>query len=280
VKILFTLLNYGSLTGSELYVYELVRELSKKHTCIIQSNITKNELYEKTLDLGVRMIGWTDKKPKIDVIHASQIQPTVFSLANYDVPVVQTIHSEIMPEYESPIMGCSAYIAIRPEIQELIKSKGYESELIYNPFDTTRFTPIHLKNKVPTILFAGPIDFLRSETIKDLLRQAESGQIRLIGVGRGWSRIINDNTKGFEPVFDVQHLLANCDMTAGIKLGRSTIEGWLMGKPGIVYDVDNRGKIVGKSVENQPDDLSIFDSKLVAEKIERIYVGLIYPHTC
>jgi len=275
MKILFTLLNYGSLTGSEMYVYELAKELSKNHTVIIQSQITKGILYEKTLDLGVPMVGWWSKRTKIDVVHASQIQTTVFSLANYNVPVVQTIHSEILPQFEAPVEGCSAYISIRPEIQQAF---AIDSKLIYNPFDFSRFKPSRVENVVPIVLFVGPVDYLRSQAIADLIAQVRRNEIRLIGIGRGWTKLEQDNVITREPLFEVEEWIKLCDYTAGIKLGRSTIEGWLCGKPAIIYDVDSQGKVVNKSVQNPPKDLSKFDSRVVASQIEEIYDRVIYSN--
>lgn len=268
MRILFTLLNYGQLTGSELYVYELARELSKENDVFIQSNITKGILYQKTLELGVPMLGFSNKKPEIDVIHASQIQPTQFALQNYSVPVIQTIHSEILPEYENPVEGCAAYISIRKEIKDSI---SIESELVYNPFDTTRFTPFETNNLIPTVLFVGGIDYLRQNVIVDLLKQAKRNEIHLVGIGKGWSNLNDDNVMGLEPLFNVEEWTKRCDKTAGIKLGRTSIEGWLCGKPAIIYDVDTQGNICGKHVKNPPKDLNKFDSRVVAEKTLGIY---------
>ena len=35
----------------------------------------------------------------------------------------------------------------------------------------------------------------------------------------------------------------DCDMVAGILLGRTTIEGWFVGNQRIIYDVNNMGYI-------------------------------------
>ena len=58
-------------------------------------------------------------------------------------------------------------------------------------------------------------------------------------------------------------------------LGRTTIEGWACGLPGIIYDVDQQGNILSITKHNPPEDMSKFDSKLVAKQIEKIYYALL-----
>ena len=55
-------------------------------------------------------------------------------------------------------------------------------------------------------------------------------------------------------------------------LGRTTIEGFLCGKPAIIYDVDKEGEILGYSYHQVPDDLTIFDFDTIINKIKSIYI--------
>lgn len=262
MKILHIINQYGALTGSEMYVYELSREQAKKNKVFIQSDrLIDGELIKKTLKNGVRVIG-PNKKPKIDIIHAHQAYSVFKGLVEYEKPVVQTVHSEILPKYEFPVK-CSGHIAVRPAVKTFVEKSGFNCELIFNPFDFTRFMISNKKeSKPPVVLFAGPKDYLREKAIAHLEEQDKNGDIKLVGVGRGWET---------EPIFEIEKLVADCDYVAGVMMGRSTVEGWLCGKPAIIYDVDPMGKINEVRLIEPPRDLSRFDSKVVTDQVERFY---------
>jgi len=62
----------------------------------------------------------------------------------------------------------------------------------------------------------------------------------------------------------------NCSETAGILLGRRTIEGWLCEKPGWIYNVDENGYILNKEKYNLPEDINE-----VAKKIKEEYIKIL-----
>ena len=90
-----------------------------------------------------------------------------------EIDKVYSIHSEVI-ELEDPIKheSIKKYIAIRPEIKEHIVTKfeipEEEIEIIYNPVDNEKFKPIKSEVK-DAVLFVGTIDYLRRETIMDLI---------------------------------------------------------------------------------------------------------------
>ena len=45
---------------------------------------------------------------------------------------------------------------------------------------------------------------------------------------------------------EIEKFVKECDETAGILLGRTTIEGWMCGKPSWIYKVDSGGFILSK----------------------------------
>jgi hypothetical protein len=67
----------------------------------------------------------------------------------------------------------------------------------------------------------------------------------------------------------------NCSETSGILLGRTTIEGWLCGKPGWIYNVDENGYIINKEKHNVPDDVKKFDGLEIAKKIKEEYIKIL-----
>lgn len=61
----------------------------------------------------------------------------------------------------------------------------------------------------------------------------------------------------------------------GILLGRTTIEGWMCGKPGWIYDIDSNGNILGKSKNDVPSDIDKFNSDKVSLKIKEEYLKIL-----
>ena len=85
----------------------------------------------------------------------------------------------------------------------------------------------------------------------------------------------NDHVSYFPPSNRTQDYIHNCDETAGILLGRTTIEGWLCGKPGWIYDVNSSGTINSKTLHEVPEDVNKFAGDSVASKIKELYIKVI-----
>ena len=50
-------------------------------------------------------------------------------------------------------------------------------------------------------------------------------------------------------------------------LGRTTIEGWLCGKPGWIYTIDSVGGIIDKQRHDVPDNLDRYKHENVVSQI-------------
>jgi hypothetical protein len=74
---------------------------------------------------------------------------------------------------------------------------------------------------------------------------------------------------------EVDKYIHKCSETAGILLGRTTIEGWMCGKPGWIYDVDDKGNVINKQLHNVPSDIEKFYSMNVANKIKEEYLKIL-----
>jgi glycosyltransferase involved in cell wall biosynthesis len=195
-----------------------------------------------------------------------------------------TIHSEVI-ELENPVVHNSikSYVAIRPEIKDYIINDFKISEdivnVIYNPIDENKFYDKKIKSE-NYILFVGSIDYLRKETINDLVLYSKEQGKELWLVGENKSNYLqgileNSHVKHFPPTLDVDKYIHKCSETAGILLGRTTIEGWLCGKKGWIYNVDNSGNIIDKKLFDVPLDISKFYSSFVAEQIKNEYLKIL-----
>ena len=319
LKVLIGCLNFNGYTGSELYVFELAKELTKQncevHVC---SNIG-NPLVGLAKQYGIKLhtlqeppgfkLGdgqWKLKSAQgevvsqpntlyklsdinFDIIHLNHKPVTEHLLRLYpDVPVICSIHSEVIA-LEHPVISdqIKKYVAIRPEIKEfLVEQFNIEPskiEVIYNPIDASRFRPTNsgVKNKKPKVLFVGTIDYLRRAAIEDLIETTKAEGKDLMIVGKKNDTYLdallenNPHVKYHGATNDVEKFVKECDETAGILLGRTTIEGWMCGKKGWIYDVDNVGAVISKKLCDIPEDVDKFKSDIVAGKIIEQYTSVL-----
>jgi hypothetical protein len=316
LKVLIGCLFFREFTGSEMYVYELAKNLLKMNVDVSivayetvgrLSEIAKKEgikVYNITEPPGFKMGDgiWrmstpngiiTTEKNKyyrisnetFDIIHY-QHQPVVNTLNNLypDIKKIYTIHSEVI-SLENPIINESVkkYIAIRPEIKEyIVKNFNVPEnlvEVIYNPINSEKFNIKNTKNLGYT-LFVGTIDEIRKQTIFDLIKTTKENNKTLYIVGKNQSNYLNSilnesHVKYFESTIDVQKYVKDCSETAGILLGRTTIEGWMCGKSGWIYNIDSLGNIIDKKLHEPPSDVERFDSLNVTKKIKQNYIDII-----
>jgi hypothetical protein len=316
LKVLIGCLFFREFTGSEMYVYELSKNLLKMNVDVSivayetvgrLSEIAKKEgikVYNITEPPGFKMGDgiWrmstpngiiTTEKNKyyrisnetFDIIHY-QHQPVVNTLNNLypDIKKIYTIHSEVI-SLENPIINESVkkYIAIRPEIKEcIVKNFNVPEnlvEVIYNPINSEKFNIKNTKDLGYT-LFVGTIDEIRKQTIFDLIKTTKENNKTLYIVGKNQSNYLNSilnesHVKYFDSTIDVQKYVKDCSETAGILLGRTTIEGWMCGKSGWIYNIDNLGNIIDKKLHEPPLDVERFDSLNVTKKIKQNYIDII-----
>lgn len=280
MKILLSLLSYGKLTGSEMYVYELAKELLKlKHQVSIASLSTdmNSELVERLQHPNLKYYQLGDVPNDFDIVHSSQTKPTELVKMIFKCPIIQTIHSELLDEYESPVDGVDHYIAIRPKIFERLMEKYPPSKvsIVYNGVDRTRFYPTN-NEKQKVIVFCGTLNNLRAKAAMDVATYIDKGY-KIVYVGENWDKLANaknDNAMFLPARWDVETLLRNAEMTAGIMLGRTTIEGYQCGLGAIIYTVDKDGNILDKKVTNARPRKEYYSDYMASEmdKIYRRYV--------
>ena len=319
LKVLIGCLNFNGYTGSELYVFELAKQLIKEGCDVSICSTIGEPLLSDAHKLGVKMyplkeppgfkLGdgkWHLKSANgdvvseentlyklsdisFDIIHLNHKPVTEHLMRLYpDTPMICSIHSEVI-SLEEPVISpqIKRYIAIRPEIKEyIVNNFGVDSSVvnvIYNPIDSDRFKPskVDKKRDKKRILFVGTIDYLRKNMIEDLIQTTEENNQELWIVGKKNDTYLDDmilnkeHVKYFEPTRNIEKYIQQCDETAGILLGRTTIEGWLCGKKGWIYDVDNTGIIKSKELHNVPSDIDKFRGENVVKKIIEEYKKII-----
>ena len=220
-----------------------------------------------------------------DIIHV-QHKPVAERIINLypNIDKIAAIHSEVI-ELEDPLIHDSIkhYIAIRPEIKEhLITKFGIDDSkisVVYNPVDKNKF-PTLPKKEFGYILFVGTVDYLREFAIKDAAEYAISlgKELWLVGEDKSIylkSYLNNPYIKHFPPTWNLKPFIEGAYETAGIQLGRTTIESWMSGKDSWIYKVNESGDIISKEKTSPPDDIEKFYSENVAKQIREEYLKIL-----
>lgn len=319
LKVLIGCLSFSNYTGSELYSFELAKQLIKQGCDVSICSSVGMPLAGAANKLGVKMFSlqeppgyklgdgkWLLKTPqgdvpsvektlykvsdvKFDIIHLNHKPVTEHLLRLYpETPAICSIHSEVI-SLEEPVVSdqIKKYIAIRPEIKDYIVDRfnvaAEKVDVIYNPIDNDKFKVLNSTEKrtKKRTLFVGTIDYLRKSMIEDLIKTTKENEGELWIVGKKNDTYLDDMIKDeahvsyFEPTANVEKYIQQSDETAGILLGRTTIEGWLCGKKGWIYDVDSNGNIKSKALHEVPSDVDKFKSNLVVKQIIKEYENIL-----
>jgi len=315
MKVLIGCLYFNNYTGSELHIYELAKELSKNNCDVHIVSQLGPKMVKRIEKYGVKCFSlqeppgfklgdgkWGLNTPngvipsekgklykvldiKYDVLHINHKPIGEHLLKLYpNIPAVNTVHSEVIPNLEEPVIheNVKKYIAIRESISDYI-CDGWDIPIdkvsvILNPIDSERFKNYGVTNKEIT-LFVGTIDYLRRNTIFNLVDYTKENDKELWLVGENKSNYINevigDHVKYFPPTWDVEKYVKQCSETASILMGRTTIEGWLCGKPGWIYEIDSSGNILNKEKHDVPSDVDKFKSENITNNIIKEYESII-----
>lgn len=271
MKILISCNDFSYLSGSPMYSYTLARELVLLGNDVtIYSGNVGGVIADKALESGINVINKLNKNDKYDIMHLSQGWSRHI-LDIYNIPAIYTIHSEF--NCEEPIRDnrIKKYIAIR---QSIADKWGIDCEIIYNPIDFDRFHPFN-KPKEEMVLFVGTIDRLREKSAKALIDECLKTGKKCRFVGKKFANWADHLDCWFPDTWDIEDHLREATETAGIMLGRTTLEGYACGLPSIIYDIDEGGNIKSTTRNNPPEDVSMFDSKIVAKRIFKIYNDVI-----
>jgi hypothetical protein len=222
-----------------------------------------------------------------DIIHTQHTPITEFVCNLYpNIEKISTIHSEVI-NLEKPVIHDSIkhYICIRPEIQEYI-TEVYDidkekTSVIYNPVDDSRFTNLSVPQK-EAALFVGTIDYLRERSIRDMVEKTKEDGLEFWIVGENKSNYLDelltfDHVKHFKPTWNTEKYIQQVKYTAGILLGRTTIESWMCGKPSWIYNVDSNGDILNKEFHEPPTgyDIDKFKLSSVSKQIHEKYLKVV-----
>ena len=315
IKVLLSCLFFREFTGSELYVFELAKSLMKLNCSVTVLSQIGGPLTDMAKKIGIKCFSyenapgfklgdgvWSFNGPNgnevsklnslykisdvdFDIIHI-QHKPVAERIINMypEIDIIYTIHSEVI-DLENPVKHDSIkkYIAIRPEIKKYMEDyfdiNGDLIEVIYNPVDNEKFKHSNIKEE-DCLVFVGTIDYLREKTIKDLVEKTKERGMELWIIGQNKSNYLQDvlqnsHVKHFPPTWNVEQYITKCKETAGVQLGRTTIESWMCNKPSWIYKVDSNGDILEIIKTEPPSDIEKYYSINVAHQIKNEYIKIL-----
>jgi hypothetical protein len=286
MKILLSCINANGLGGSEMYHYELARELHLAGHNVTLFTLRQIDWMDETrLKLQhVRQLDLTnlDIDEKYDIIIASQPQVNLFMLEHFkETPIISIIHSEIRSE--DPVLDprISHYIAIRKPIADMLINEynipASKVSLIYNPIDITRFNSDEAsKLERYSGIFVGEVlDPIRYQAVQHLVQHCIENDWDLYLMSESRFDFNHPNIKYLDKRWDTENVVQMMNFTAGILLGRTTLEGWCCDVLGYMYIIDINGNI--KSIETIPPDhiKDLCNSKYVMQQHIQLYKQFI-----
>ena len=315
LKVLLSCISFRNFTGSELYVFELAKSLIKLNCSVTVLSQIGGPVTDMAKKLGIKCVSFENApgfklgdgqwgmntpegfKPSVanmlyrvsevdyDIVHF-QHKPVAERILNMypELPKICAVHSEVI-SLEDPVKDdtIKKYIAIRPEIKEhMINNFEIPEEMIeviYNPIDNEKFKSKEVSEE-NYVLFVGTIDYLRKEAILDLIEYTrEIGkELWLVGENNGnylENILLEDHVKHFPSTWKVEEFISKSYETAGIQLGRTTIESWMCGKSSWIYKVDSGGFILSKEKHEPPTDIEKYYAMNVAQQIKDEYIKIL-----
>jgi glycosyltransferase involved in cell wall biosynthesis len=315
LKVLLSCISFRNFTGSELYVFELAKSLIKLNCSVTVLSQIGGPVTDMAKKLGIKCVSfenapgfklgdgeWGMNTPEgykpstpnalyrvaevdYDIIHF-QHKPVAERIINMypELDKICSIHSEVI-SLEDPVVDptIKKYIAIRPEIKEhMVDNFEIPEEMIniiYNPIDNEKFKSKNASEE-NYVLFVGTIDYLRKESILDLIEYTrEIGkELWLVGENNGnylENLLLEDHVKHFPSTWKIEDFILKSYETAGIQLGRTTIESWMCGKSSWIYKVDKGGFILSKEKFNPPSDIEKYHTLKVAQQIKDEYIKIL-----
>lgn len=127
----------------------------------------------------------------------------------------------IYPLLEQPVAGMDGYVSISLEVHNHLKSKGFNSEIIYNGIDCETFKP----NRPPSKSLKKVLSLAHDDGANEVIREA----CNILGV-----ELIEHN-KMKKMSWDMDEVIKQADLI--VSLGRGAYEAMAYGKNVVIFDM-------------------------------------------
>lgn len=200
--------------GSETYTYTIIKELLRRDFEVEYFTFSKGEFSDRMeKGTGVKFLS----KKKYDLILANHTT-CVEALMGLGF-IIQTCHG-IYPELEQPSRCANFHVAVSKEVQSHLLLKGFNSVVIMNGIDVSKFySRKRINEKLTNVL-----SLCQSEQANNFLQK--------VCDTLGLNFIFLD--KNVNPTWSVEDVINEADLAIG--LGRSAYEAMACGRPVIIFD--------------------------------------------
>jgi hypothetical protein len=287
MKILVACTRIDEIGGSELYHYELCKELSTQgHDVTLCTYLPVDSPDASTRQYSTVP---TLLKKGIEILHLGQLTGSeVFDIGIVSQPhvtqalcnvlpklnKVSIIHSPYRSEEVVEHPSIKHYIAvdvfIYRHLKNILNIPSKKISLIFNPVDPTKFnTDVRVTLERITGLYVGHWnDPLRNNMFNHIVQECINNDWDLFVVG-GTQRVKGypPNIKFFDGIYNVELFTKAANFTVGLG-GRTLIEGWMSGIPGYIYEVNPAGEILEITLKYPPKVSRFYSCNVVKEHIK------------
>jgi len=226
MKILVGCNTMKGVGGTETFTYALIQELIKNQHDVDYYTLSKGLTSDKLEEEGVKFM----TSLNYDLIIASQYR-VIDSLTKSNItgPLIQICHG-VKTSGELPNNKATAHISISQEVHSLLQSKGFESEIILNGIDCSRFKPTKKPRKNLKVIAS----FAQTEEAHQMVVQAaeEIGNIEVLRLN-----------KYKDKIWDTERFINKSDLV--ISLARGAFEAMACGRPVVIFDKRNYQEMMG-----------------------------------
>lgn len=293
MKILVACHRVDEIAGSELYHYELCKELvtlGHQVTLVtslpVDSPIASTKQYAlvpSLLEKGVEIvsIGKLVGEEVFDIAVVSQPHVTQAICKIYqELPKVSIIHSPYRSEEVVQHSSIKHYIAVDvfvyKHLRDIIKIPVEVLSLIYNGVNPDKFNiqGRTTLERVTGLYVGGWNDPLRNNMFNHIVQECVSNDWDLYVVGSTQRSLSYPaNIKFFDGIYNIEIFTKAANFTVGLG-GRTLIEGWMCGIPGYVYKVSPAGAILDISLRYPPRTSRFFSSNIANQHI-KLYTNIL-----
>ncbi|WP_108822513.1 UDP-glycosyltransferase [Dysgonomonas sp. Marseille-P4361] len=213
--------------GTENYTYAIIEEFLRCGHSVEYFTFRKGEISDKIEALNVRF----RSKRSYDLIIANHTT-TVEKLHLYGC-IIQTCHG-ITPILEQPSSLADFYVSVSYEVQQYLKSKGYNSIVINNGVNCDRFIPETKINKE----LKSVLSLCQSEEANNFVREC------CLDIGAEFKKL----NKHIDNLWHIEKNINESDLVVGI--GRSLYDAMACGRAVLSYDNRNYSRDFGDGYLN------------------------------
>ncbi len=279
MKILVACHRIDEIAGSELYHYELCKELVKQGQQVTlatyipidseHSSAKSYPLVTNLVEQGVRIIPLQQLAVELvdyDLAVVSQPHVTehvckVFPTLNKVSIIHSPYRSETLVHHPSIKHYVAVDVFVYRFLRDVVNLPKNTFSLIFNGVDPNKFNRKQRcgLERTTGLYVGGWNDPLRAQMFNHITQQCVENDWDLFVLG-GTTRggRYPSNIKFFDGIYNVELFMKAADFTVGLG-GRTLIEGWMCGIPGYVYKVTPEGAILEITLKYPP-------------KVERFYI--------